>query len=71
MDALVLQGLDINLKQENPEDMTKQEWLKTNRLAYGSIRLCLAKDAKYFVMRENMTKLLWKKLEDKLHDEEY
>ena len=33
--------------------------------ACDTIRLCLAKDQKYFVMRETRAKDLWKKLEDK------
>ena len=45
--------------------MEEAEWLKLNRWACSTIRLCLAKPQKYFVMRETSTKSLWKKLEDK------
>ena len=36
-----------------------------NRQACSTIRLCLAKDQKYFFMRETKAKELWKMLEDK------
>uniref|UniRef100_A0A5B7C411 Retrovirus-related Pol polyprotein from transposon TNT 1-94 n=1 Tax=Davidia involucrata TaxID=16924 RepID=A0A5B7C411_DAVIN len=36
-----------------------------NRQACGTIRLCLAKDQKYFVMRETSARELWQKLENK------
>ena len=66
MDTLVQRDLGITLEDEKLEDITKQELLKMNRLACGSIHLYLIKDIKYFVMRENVAaKLLWKKLEDK------
>ena len=64
MDVLVQQGLYITL-EDKPESMEEPEWLKINRLACGSIRLCLAKDVKYFVMRETKANVLWHKLEDK------
>ncbi|XP_058192053.1 uncharacterized protein LOC131309434 [Rhododendron vialii] len=51
--------------EDKPEDMSDKDWDKFNRQACGSIRLCLAKDQKYFVMRETKAKDLWKKLEDK------
>ena len=36
-----------------------------NRQACSSIKLCLAKDQKYFVMHKTVAKDLWRKLEDK------
>ena len=51
--------------EEKPEDISEKDWEKMNWQACSSIRLCLAKDQKYFVMRENSAKGLWKKLEDK------
>lgn len=51
MDVLIQQELDITL-EEKSEDMTERDWDKLNRQACGTIRLCLAKDQKYFVMRE-------------------
>ena len=63
MDVLCQQELDIAL-DDKPEDMSDAEWAKINRWACGSIRLCLAKDQKFFVMKETSAKELWKKLED-------
>lgn len=64
MDVLVHQELDIAL-EDKPEEMSTKDWEKINRQACGTIRLCLAKDQKYFVMRETKAKELWKKLENK------
>uniref|UniRef100_A0A2N9IA27 Retrotransposon Copia-like N-terminal domain-containing protein n=1 Tax=Fagus sylvatica TaxID=28930 RepID=A0A2N9IA27_FAGSY len=64
MDVLVQQELDIAL-EDKPEEMSTKDWEKINRQACGTIRLCLAKDQKYFVMRETKAKELWKKLENK------
>ncbi|KAM2825409.1 hypothetical protein COP1_035211 [Malus domestica] len=50
---------------EKPEAMSKSEWEKLNLWACSSIRLCLAKTQKYFVMREIVASVLWQKLEDK------
>ena len=64
MDVLVQQELDITL-EDKPERMSDKDWEKINRQACGTILLCLAKNQKYFVMRETKAKELWKKLEDK------
>ena len=64
MDVLVQQELDITL-EDKPEGMLDKDQEKINRQACGTIRLCLAKNQKYFVMRETNAKELWKKLEDK------
>ncbi|KAL9442051.1 hypothetical protein AB3S75_020539 [Citrus x aurantiifolia] len=60
LDVLCQQGLELAL-EEKPNKMDDKEWIKINRQACGTIRLCLAKDQKYSVMRETSTKiLLWK-----------
>ena len=64
MNVLVQQELDITL-EDKPEGMSNKDWEKINRQACGTIRLCLARNQKYFVMREMNAKELWKKLEDK------
>jgi hypothetical protein len=64
MDVLAQQELDVTL-EDKPEEMSEADWKKLNRQACGTIRLCLAKDQKYFVMKESMAKELWNKLEDK------
>jgi hypothetical protein len=51
--------------EDKPEKMLKVDWKKLNRQACETIRLCLANDQKYFVMKESMAKELWNKLEDK------
>ena len=61
---MVQQELDTTL-EDKPEGMSNKDWEKINRQACGIIRLCLAKNQKYFVMREMKDKELWKKLEDK------
>ncbi|KAM5552956.1 hypothetical protein ABKV19_025277 [Rosa sericea] len=63
MDVLCQQELDIAL-EDKPEDMNEKEWKQINKWACGSIRLCLAKDMKFFIMKETSAKELWKKLED-------
>lgn len=64
LDVLFQQELDIAL-EDKPIEMVEKYWVKINRKACGIIRLCLAKDHKYFVMEETSTKELWKKLGDK------
>ena len=56
MDVLCQQELDIAL-DDKPEDMNDAEWAKINWWACGSIRLCLAKDQKFFVMKETSAKI--------------
>ncbi|KAL6132979.1 hypothetical protein ACLB2K_065216 [Fragaria x ananassa] len=63
MDVLCQQKLDIAL-EEKPADMTKAQWKQINKWACGSIRLCLAKNVKFFIMKETSAKDMWKKLED-------
>ncbi|KAK9921368.1 hypothetical protein M0R45_029879 [Rubus argutus] len=63
LDVLCQQELDIAL-DDKPANMNNAEWAKINLWVCGSIRLCLAKDQKFFVMKETSVKDLWKKLED-------
>ena len=64
LDVLCQQELDIAL-EEKPDKMDDKEWAKINRQACGTIRLCLAKEQKYSVMRETSAKKLWDTLEEK------
>lgn len=64
MDVLIQHELDFALG-DKPDNCDEQEWDRINRQTCGFIRLCLAKDQKYFVMRETKAKDLWKRLEDK------
>ena len=45
--------------------MSDKDWVKLNFPTYGTIWLCLTNDYKYFVIKENSTKVLWDKLENK------
>ncbi|KAM1838444.1 hypothetical protein ACFX14_020106 [Malus domestica] len=63
-DVLAQQDL-LTALGEKPEAMSKPEWEKLNLWACSSIRLCLAKTQKYFVIRETVASVLWQKLEDK------
>ncbi|KAG8486258.1 hypothetical protein CXB51_019637 [Gossypium anomalum] len=64
LDILYQQELDIAL-EEKLDKMDDKEWAKINRQACGTIRLCLAKEQKYSVMRETSAKKLWDTLEEK------
>ncbi|KAG6625545.1 hypothetical protein CIPAW_16G104500 [Carya illinoinensis] len=57
MDVLIQQELDIAL-EEKPYDMTENDWKKLNTKTYSTIRLCLTKEQKYFIMRETNAKEL-------------
>lgn len=48
LDVLCQQELELAL-EEKPNKIDDKEWIKINRQACGTIRLCLAKDQKYFV----------------------
>ena len=64
LDLLFREGSHIALEAK-PKDMSNEDWDFINRQACCTIRLCLAKDQKYFVMKETTAKSLWKQLEDK------
>jgi hypothetical protein len=64
LDVLYQQELDMTLEKW-PDDISDKDWLKLNRQACGTIRLCLTKDQKYFVMKETIAKELREKLENK------
>ena len=63
LDVLCQQEFDHALK-EKPNKMDDNEWIQINRQAYSIIRLCLAKDQKYSIMRETSAKKLWKTLKE-------
>ena len=50
MDLLFREGSDIALGAK-PVNISDEDWSYVNRQACGTIRLCLAKDRKYFVMK--------------------
>ena len=64
-DVLFQQELDVALEESRPEDVDEKDWARINRLACGTIRLCLSKELKYPFMRETSASKLWKEMEDK------
>ena len=64
-DILFQQELDVALEESRPEDVDEKDWIRINRLACGTIRLCLSKELKYSFMRETSASKLWKEMEDK------
>ena len=64
-DILFQQELDVALEESRPEDVDEKDWIRINRLACGTIRLCLSKELKYPFMRETSANKLWKEMEDK------
>ena len=64
-DVLSQQELDVALEESRPEDVDEKDWTRINRLACGTIRLCLSKELKYPFMRETSASKLWKEMEDK------
>lgn len=62
-DLLVQQGLDQALEEEKPATMNASEWSKIQRKAVSTIRLALAPEIKYNVLKETTPKALWEKLE--------
>ena len=63
--VLFQQELDVTLEESRPEDVDEKYWTRINRLACGTIRLCLCKELKYPFMREMSVSKLWKEMEDK------
>ena len=55
MDVLIQKELDIALTDQLG-DMNNKDWDCLNHRTCGTIRLCLAKDQKYFVMWETRAK---------------
>ncbi|GFY88791.1 hypothetical protein Acr_06g0007310 [Actinidia rufa] len=53
LDLLFRKGFHIVLEAK-PKDMSNEDWRFVNWQACGTIRLCLAKDQKYFVMKETL-----------------
>ena len=49
-DVSIQQELDIPLEEDKLEEYIDKEWDHINRQVFCTIRLCLAKDSKDFVM---------------------
>lgn len=57
LEILCQQELELAL-EEKLNKMDNKEWIKINRQACGTIHLYLAKDHKYFVIKETSVKKL-------------
>ncbi|GAB2293014.1 hypothetical protein Dimus_038235 [Dionaea muscipula] len=64
LDVLYQQELDLALEDKS-ERMSEKELAQFNCQACNTIHFYLAKDQKYFVIRETTAKELWQKLKDK------
>ena len=62
---MLMRKIDVALEENRPEDVDEKDWTRINRLACGTIRLCLSKELKYLFMRETSASKLWKETEDK------
>ena len=43
LDSLFQQGLDIVVEEDKPDEVDDKDWIIINRLACGTIRLCLSR----------------------------
>jgi len=66
MDALTASNLEDALHlEEKPEETSKKDWDKMNRIACGVISSCLTQDIKYHVIYETSARQIWEILERK------
>ena len=62
-DLMVQQGLGQAFEEEKPTSMSEREWSRIQKKAASTIRLALAPEIKFSVMKETMPKALLEKLE--------
>ena len=60
--VLIQQGLDDVLKKTNPTKMSDTDCAKIQKRAASTIRMTLAPDVRYNVLKESTPKEIWKKL---------
>ena len=70
-DVLFQQELDVALEESRPEDVDEKDWARINRLACGTIRLCLSKELKYPFMIETSCKQVVEGDGRQVHEEEH
>ena len=69
MDALTASNFEDTLRlEEKPEETSKKNWNKMNRIACGLIRPCLTQDIKYHVLYDTSAMKMWKILEKKYQE---
>lgn len=61
-DVLIQQGLDDALEKAKPKEMSDADWAKIQKRAASTIRLALAPDVRYNVLKESTPKEIWDKL---------
>jgi len=61
-DVLVSQGLDLALEDEKPPTVDANAWGRMQNKAVSIIRLALAPEIKYNMLKETTPKALWTKL---------
>ena len=61
-DVLVQQGIDEALQETKPDDIKDDVWKTMQKKASSTIRLALAPEIKYSVLKENTPKGIWDKL---------
>ena len=64
LDSLFQQGLDIAIEEDKPDEVDNKDWIIINRLACGTIQLCLSREQKYAFKNETSAHKLWKALEE-------
>ena len=55
LDSLFQQGLDIAIEEDKPDEVDNKDWIIINRLACGTIQLCLSREQKYAFKNETST----------------
>lgn len=61
-DVLVQQGLDEALEENKPDGMKDVDWAKIQKRASSTIRLALAPEIKFSVLKETTPRGIWEKL---------
>ena len=61
-DVLIQQGLDDALEKTKPKEMSDADWAKIQKRAASTIRLALAPEVRYNVLKESTPKEIWDKL---------
>ncbi|WOG86433.1 hypothetical protein DCAR_0205637 [Daucus carota subsp. sativus] len=61
-DVLIQQGLDDALEKTKPKEMSDTDWAKIQKRAASTIRLALAPEVRYNVLKESTPKEIWDKL---------
>ena len=61
-DVLIQQGLYDALEKSKPKEMSDTDWAKILKRAANTIRVALAPDLRYNVLKDSTPKEIWDKL---------